>query len=174
MNKKNVVNFQKGALWLFILFLMAGAGASFTGVRMILFGIVSGGWPATEGVVVSSDLDFSRSGSRMGDSQVSADISYMYHLEGKKYQSDRICFGFSNPIFNHADKLVRKYPRKKQISVYYNPNNPEQAVLEPGISFGAVLITLVGIFFLALGVLPFLREKTEKSEKFSKLPTYAD
>ena len=58
-------------------------------------------------------------------------------------------------------KFVAKYPVGKELPVYYNPNNPEKAVLERGFfpDFSEFFILFGGAFFFLMGlgmVLPFV------------------
>ena len=55
-----------------------------------------------------------------------------------------------------AHKVVERYPAGAQVLVYYDPNNPSDAVLERGmpdyIKWLWITIVLVTIFLFALGI----------------------
>lgn len=58
-------------------------------------------------------------------------VKYAYQVDGQDYQGDQI--GFGTPKFSIAKKanaIVVQYPAGSQISVFYNPLDPGEAVLD--------------------------------------------
>ena len=47
---------------------------------------------------------------------------------------------------------AKKYPAGAKASVYYNPDQPDQATLEPGLARGDWMIPAVGIIAMAFGI----------------------
>ena len=52
----------------------------------------------------------------------------------------------------NAREIVGRYPSGKKVSVHYNPENPQLAVLETGTKFSHLLLSATGILFLLLGL----------------------
>jgi hypothetical protein len=51
-----------------------------------------------------------------------------------------------------AERVVSRYPVGKPVPVNYNPESPEEAMLERGVWWGTVAIVLLGAGAVALGV----------------------
>ncbi len=135
-------------------FLVAGVLTGSSAVRELLDASASRAWPSVSGEVVSSEVRTQRSGrsgrsrgrSRTSRSKTThrAEIRYEYTVEGQHYTADRVLFGgHSSGSSSYANEVMDRYPKGKQIVVYYDPTQPDQAVLEPGVT-GGVYIQLAG------------------------------
>jgi hypothetical protein len=111
-------------------------------------------WPTTTGEVLVSTIDYRR-GNRGGRTPYPR-VTYTYQVEGKPYQSQRIYFGgvIGGSLMTG---VVKKYPAGAQAPVYYNPENPADAVLERSIPM-AKLLGFIGVIQIvtaaALYVMP--------------------
>ncbi|MHA2224169.1 MAG: DUF3592 domain-containing protein [Candidatus Hodarchaeales archaeon] len=106
----------------------------FFSIRYYLQARASLTWPSVVGTIVSS-LEITSSGSE-GGTQYRASITYSYNVNDRTYQATRVKIGiqtFASPNYIGAQRILTKYPREKIIIVYYDPNAPENAVLEPGL-----------------------------------------
>jgi hypothetical protein len=105
-------------------------------------------WPYTEGEIISSHV---RSKYNTGGrTSYSAAVRYEYEVDGTTYVSCTISFG-SKLYFGRfsAQEVVATYPVGEKTTVYYNPNNPRIATLEPGISMGSfIVLGLSAVFFI--------------------------
>ena len=110
-------------------------------------------WPTTSGVIESSEVVRSR--DRDGDTLFGADVVYSYTVGDREYESGRIGFGkdFKSSNSSRAYETINRYPEGKEVTVSYDPNRPEVAVLEPGVSFGSYAPYIVGWIFLIVGCL---------------------
>ncbi len=82
----------------------------------------------TPGVVTGSEIERS-SGS--DGTTYEAKIEYEFELGGTSYTGDRHSFfSFGTSSSEHASEVVRRYPVGKRVTVYYDPGEPEQSVLE--------------------------------------------
>ncbi len=87
-------------------------------------------WPATTGTVLTSSVQSKRTGTSISFYPV---VVYQYTVNGQSYQSQHIKAGeqfFNIRIIGDAEATVRRYPSGAQVTVYYNPVNPSEAVLE--------------------------------------------
>ena len=80
-------------------------------------------------------------------------IEYTYQVSGQAYSSKRMVFGalkgYGNPAKAEAD--LQAYPLGEQITVYYDPEKPSEAVLER--KAGALSgMLVIGIICLVLSV----------------------
>src|SRR5690625_674752 len=76
--------------------------------RGIAAGWESKNWPTVPGRIVASE------GERFAGHNV-----YIFQM---RYSQQRT-----------AENVVRRYPKNKEIPVHYNPNQPDKAVLQPGV-----------------------------------------
>mgnify|MGYP002713055034 CR=1 FL=1 len=126
-------------------------------------------WPATEGVIVKSEMDsYLVRRSRKGFTKVPlyvANITYSYKVDGELLETYSVSIG--KPQVESRTKadvqlVLDKYPLGKEVQVYYDPNNPETAVLEPGVSSqnydqlttafcsGFVILGVLGLFWFPI------------------------
>lgn len=112
-------------------------------------------WPATEGEILSSEVVTYLSESGKRKVMYGPRITFEYIVNGERYTSHTVTFGeldSSDP--REAQRIVRKYPKKRKVTVYYDPKAPYIAVLEPGrIGKGALVGLVLGVVFIAVGVL---------------------
>jgi hypothetical protein len=59
-------------------------------------------------------------------------LRYSFTVEGTEYSSDRIAFGYGKTFTSESAALssIPKYSQGSLVTVYYNPENPNEAVLE--------------------------------------------
>ena len=115
----------------------------------------SQGWPSTAGQISESRVAHSTHTDTEGDSTDSYTpyIEYTYQVAGQDYTGRDLTFGFTQGYGNasKAQAILAKYPVGAQVNVYYDPAEPQKAVLERqagGFGVGLVL----GIIFLVLGL----------------------
>ena len=122
-------------------------------------GYRSQAWPDTTGKIIFADVKRVSDGE--GGDLYKPDVRYRYQVKGKPYQGRRITFKLQNPLENmfgrdqrRSAEIVKKYAIGREVVVYYQPNRPKRATLEPGQSSSALLLLqvgfLAGIVFLIL------------------------
>ncbi|MFZ0449149.1 MAG: DUF3592 domain-containing protein [Desulfatiglandaceae bacterium] len=135
-----------------MLFVVAGIAFAFIGYTSYQRGMESKNWPVANGSVIQSKIEKRTETTGTGTSKRKvvksyAVVKYTYAVGNRDYQSSRITFGQSKDAY----KTVSRYPKGKNIQVYYDPENPAQAVLEPGgdktmsivfIGLGAILLVM--------------------------------
>lgn len=85
-------------------------------------------WPSTMGTVMASYLERRRSSNNRGSVNYPV-VQYAYQVGGQSYQGRRIAPGMEVGGTG-AGKVVERYPAGAQVMVFYNPQNPSDAVLE--------------------------------------------
>jgi hypothetical protein len=89
-------------------------------------------WPAVSGAVMQSEAQQYRHGKSGG---WEANISYRYQVDERRYVGTRIS------LWDPKGRRRTKYevntfaannPARSTVTVYYDPQHPENAVLEPG------------------------------------------
>lgn len=111
------------------------------GAAMLVIGImisdlprmmVSPEWPTTDGLVVSRRLMAHRIKEYDGDfyTEINTFVRYEYAVDGVHYTSMSINAIDTN---YYPYSIGKQYTAGKDVVVDYNPNDPSESVLEPGI-----------------------------------------
>ena len=89
------------------------------------------------------------------------DITYTYKVLGQSYESNQFSFGSEGTGYDtrkKAEGMLAKYPTGSQATIYHDPNNPQQAVLERKYdSTGAILAVILGILGVGMIVYSYLQ-----------------
>jgi len=112
-------------------------------------------WAQTEGTITSGEVISFRSS---GQNMYRASLTYNYTVEGKEFHSDAIHSGTSSTSFKYfPQRKIDKHPAGSKVPVFYNPDQPSEALLEPGLGIlKYVLYGIPGIFIL-IGFVVFLK-----------------
>lgn len=108
-------------------------------------------WNKARGLIIEAFTDeFYMQGEQ---SSFKAMIKYSYIILDKEYYSKRIYFGdFLRDSFSiSSKKIVDKYKKQGVVDVYYNPNNPNESVLQQGIHFNVILIFISSLVLMSIG-----------------------
>jgi Protein of unknown function (DUF3592) len=142
---------RKGLLWLSGIFL----GVSVLSLPQYLRIKESAKWPSAPGVITSSWM---RSGVCKGIPCYHGEIEYQYHVGDVGYRGTAFDLGRSHWAAQSSWQLVLdQHPVGKAVRVYYEPQHPNHAVLEPGLigetsllyKMVLAMIGLFGFCFLA-------------------------
>ncbi len=121
---------------------------------------VSRKWPSTEGVILSSRV---HQVGRLSRSTFYPRVDYMYFVNATRYQANNISAG-QDPVewvlvlFGdylgtslYSKRIARRYPAGLRVTVYYNPDRPQVALLEPGFSWGSFVAMAGGVALMVFG-----------------------
>ncbi len=115
-------------------------------------------WPTCPGRIVSSHVEEVRLGPKV---KYQAQVRYHYEVKRRPYLGSEIRYGDTTGSARSAQqKLVDKYPAGSQVDVYYDPDSPDTAVLEPGGT--PLLMTIPPVALLGIGGYLFLRGRAGK------------
>lgn len=112
------------------------------------------GWPSTMGTVTNSFLE-ARSSSEGGTTNYPV-VNYSYQVAGQTFQSSKRAPG-PEVGGTGAGNVIARYPAGAQVMVFYNPQNPSDAVLERKAPAQWLMWLLLVIFDCTLcGVIPIV------------------
>ena len=131
--------------------LLLGLYVSLPGLYGVLYGRSSKTWPSVTGVIVVSKV--------IDDSESClAKVHFRYWVGSKNYLGKNIGFCKYGTKFNAANHLkdarliANQYPKGGNVNVYYHPNWPGIAILEPGFRWASVFVLLFGLMIIGVSM----------------------
>jgi hypothetical protein len=150
-----------GAAWLLF-------GAIFAAFGLVLLSLglanlrrarASENWPVTRGTIVYGRIDASDAAVHVENGRVlrgtteGAHLVYGYDVGGRRRYSNVRRFGqIAASTGNWASEIADRYPLGKEVTVAYDPADPDRAVLEPGIGPEAWWVPGAGSALLLFGM----------------------
>lgn len=147
------------------LYLGAGAFLAFgllfagIGARKLIQFNASRDWPSVSAEVISAEIDTSsrRTSKTSHSTSYTPRIVYRYTVNGQTYTSERAAFAYKNSR-STAQDFVKRFHPGAQVSAFYDPANPSEAVLvREGsrllwvfIAFGSVFAAIGGGLLIRL------------------------
>jgi hypothetical protein len=133
------------ARWFFLLW---GTVVSVIQTRALWRGWQARRWPATTGQVLDVGLRYHR--ARRGG--YLPEVRYRYAVGGQELVGSRLRFGGRTLLSERAAKAaLRGAQPGAEVAVHYNPQDPREAVLQPGVSIGDVVWLAAGLIALGIG-----------------------
>jgi hypothetical protein len=100
-------------------------------------------WLSVPGTVVFSQwVNYATAGEPPSSAP---EVKYTYVVNGQTWQSSRVKFGGVA-----RQKILDKYPNGNPVQVFFDPQQPSNAVLEPGGSTQVMLFAGIGTFVFCL------------------------
>jgi hypothetical protein len=151
--------FQLFGLFCGGIFILAFAGA---GVFLLVKSFkdrkkaeASQGWPTTQGQIIAARISESTSTDSDGDRSTSYSpaVEYTYNVAGQEYKGNKVAFGFTQGYgrYAKAQAALARYPLGAQVTVFYDPANPADAVLERKAG-GSTISLVMGIIFILVSL----------------------
>ncbi|BBB32603.1 hypothetical protein TTHT_1065 [Thermotomaculum hydrothermale] len=142
----------KSLFFIFLICLAAGLGSFFmwkSGMKKVN---ASKKWPSVSGTITESKLITKREWDKKKkkyNNTYSYKIRYQYSVNNTDYEGNRVSFGrfTSNSKYVVKSKL-KEYPVNKKVNVFYNPEKPNEAVLETKAGLGLYIALIVAVMFL--------------------------
>jgi hypothetical protein len=112
-------------------------------------------WSSIPGRIITSELAtrWTSGGSRSsGYRAYFPKVVYEYQVGGQVYQGNRIMFGQfpANSRPDEAQRKLAQYPLNSTGSVFYNPANPSESVLEQSAPSARILWIVAGILLMVI------------------------
>lgn len=117
-------------------------------------------WENTTATIISSEPNIDFRKSMLSESFPI--IKYKYNVSGKSYENDRFTFfGASGFSQEQSISYANKYSKNSKISIFFNPDKPEQAVIITGFDDYHLVklwffLFLIAIFIIVMVTLFFL------------------
>ena len=150
----NFESWKTRALSVFFLMGMLGLALPFTlrHTARLIQAVSSLHWPQVEAEVVSTSI---RTQGIPGKAKriYETAVTFRYAVGRTFYESSRFSFDpvFLNTYTKTLD-LAALYPKGQKVRAFYNPKNPGEAVLTPGVHWSHYLFFAVGAFFTSLSL----------------------
>jgi len=165
-------------IFLGVIFLAVGIALAAWGFINLSTAMESRSWPTADGKITSSTVvkkveSYTDSNRRRKTRTLyEAQVRYDYNVGGRSLIGGRITMADSSSSSEtRAKKISKRYPPGSVCTVYYNPDKPEQAVLEAGITFGTLMIPGIGVLFALCGLaIPIMGRKSSHAGKSQALP----
>lgn len=134
---------------------VAGVVTLAIGLRRLLRGLASRGWPKARATITASRVVEEQVASADDDrppgTVFRAAVEYEFEVASTRYTGDRISFDSVDTSDRaRAERTVAGYRVGAQVDASYDPTNPAESVLLPGISTGSVIIPAAGALALAV------------------------
>ena len=145
--------------WLGLLLAGIGASAFYQGWKIRTKAEDSELWPSVPGTIKKSTAKLESGGGYGSTSTTTykAVIQYKYKVASRYYTNNKICIGGQLQLSfkKRAEAHCHNYPVGAEVDVYYDPNNPQDSVLEAREEISG-LLKMVGAAFIFFGVLAYL------------------
>ncbi len=109
--------------------------------RGILRGLRSTTWAETSGEILFSKVEQYYRGKDVAKELLQ--LSYCYTVDGVVREGHDVGFRSFTWFFGNLNKLAAKYPQHQPVPVYYDPQKPENVVLEKGTTRADVILLCV-------------------------------
>jgi hypothetical protein len=143
------------ALLLIALGIVWMAGFAFLHFRAVGKAKASETWPTTIGKIVSSEVRVEESRDDDGATWYNPVVAYSYSAAGRTIEGSRIRFAnMRRGSQRKAEQVLASYQAGGPVTVRYNPEKPDEAVLEtqkPGPLY--LVLALGGLVFVAVGLI---------------------
>lgn len=106
-------------------------------------------WPATRGRILRCEIGPNAPAGR----QRRLHLLYEYEVGAQHYRGDRLQFASRPASVSWWKSILARYPAGAEVDVYYDPDQPENAVLIRPADAGGMLIGAVGLVFMAFAYL---------------------
>lgn len=103
-------------------------------------------WPVVEGRVIAASIE--QKDGRRGRQRFVPNITYGFTVGSRQYRSQRINYGgvWTESSPEAAEQALRELAPNGVVKVFYNPSDPAEAVLQPGLSIGWYMLPIAGFF----------------------------
>lgn len=147
----------KSLILVFGLFLLMFLGWFSFGAFGFYKAVISKNWPIATGTVISSP-EVTKSGKQ---TRYGLDILYSYKIDQQEYQSK---YFKETPTRGTPEwaNVIDQYAAKSTVTVYYNPKNLKDSVIEPGLRSDDFFMTLIPLTAFVLVLLVLMQQIKKK------------
>jgi hypothetical protein len=153
-----------------LVILVAGVAVGLFAGRDVVEARKTESWTEMQGTVLSSEVVYNPGGVNNSPESWSPEVTYEYEVGGRVYTSGRVRIGgLSYSGRGTADRMIDGLPKMGPVTLFYDPGDPEKAVLVQGTDSGDKTIGLLiagGLIFL--GIMAYLGKVPIKFENKPK------
>jgi hypothetical protein len=116
-------------------------------------------WPRAPGKVLRVFLDKSVDHESLHGYKYLVKVICQYKVGDSEYTCDRLHFGmelWNDRRIARRSRVLKKYAQGDRVEIAYNPQKPEESILEPGFTPALLTGLVFGLFVFIMGIL-FLR-----------------
>ncbi len=139
---------------LLLIFSGGGVFAIYQSRKSLKQADLSQGWPAVTGEILEAQVTAHPGTDAEGETDEAylPVVKYRYPALGQTFIGNRRSFGFTKTHRSRqaAENELARYPQGSQVTVFYNPADPSQAVLERKAG-ASTLALILGIGFILFG-----------------------
>lgn len=130
-----------------LLLSLASIVVEFFTVGMFLKAQAAKSWPQADGTITTSEVVRLETGKI----RYEADVQYEYKVDQGQYAGDVVRLrGNTTDTKKDAEKIAKKYPVGTPVKVFYNEDDANDALLEPGADIVNYIIMISPLFFAGL------------------------
>lgn len=138
-----------------VLFFLLGWALLFESISRLSDAQDSTGWPTTTGTVLESDIHDGvwLRNKKDADTHYQPTVEYTYTVDGTAYTNDRVSFTEHSGSTERswAEDIVDRFPIGAEVTVYYKPGAPDEAVLDPGVDQDNYVVLVIAIGTILAG-----------------------
>ncbi|MFT4639449.1 MAG: hypothetical protein ACI8T1_002774 [Verrucomicrobiales bacterium] len=149
-----------------LLAFVGGIALAIWGAREWQSALSSKDWPTVPGTILQSEVTKKMKARRPGQkshqtrTQFTSEIRYSYVVNETCYTGARVSYSdYSSSNEAQMEAVVARYPKGKSVTVYYEPENSSNSLLESGFGWTPVAIIAVGVVFTLVGGITLLRTR---------------
>ena len=133
--------------------LVFGAFFCMVGLVNLISGLASRNWDVVNGEIIESRLEYWWFGRCW-----TVEVRYQYTVAGTTYKADQFSFGKRLWFTSRgaAERASSTYQKGNVVRLLVSPSDRSVAVIEPGIGWRAVIMTLTGALVAALSLYSLL------------------
>ncbi|NIW79322.1 MAG: DUF3592 domain-containing protein [Calditrichae bacterium] len=136
-------------------FFIGGVVALYFGIRNRQKGTESQNWPQVTGTITKAGVkkDHDTDAEGFTTTTYIPEVEYEYQLGEDVYSNGQISFGGTKTYNSRkkAEEAISQYPLDGRISVFYNPEKPDESVLIQGTK-GTMALIIAGVVFIAISI----------------------
>jgi hypothetical protein len=142
-----------------ICFMLLGGAAIYFGLWTVYYGYASASWPTAPGRVLSARASSSTSDKK---TSYSASVKYEFTVGDAQHPGWRVSYRSHATSYEYVQDVLARFPVGQEISVHYEPGNPQRSVLEPGQDMMCLMGPGIGAVFFFVGLWLFRHSGTTR------------
>ena len=145
----------------FVLFLLLLSAVFYYGANGFIKALTAKSWPTTTGTVLSSAEVIKAAGKTL---RFGVEIDYSYTVDGQEYHSKYFKVTATRGTPEWAQQ-TKQYSVNSRVTVYHNPKDPKDSVIEPGPRTDNYVMTFVPLILIAVLIVVLIQQIRKKNRQ---------